>query len=317
MRLELRDFDHAVIGAPAHDVCRLAFSLAVEAVASGLSAGDVGAVVGGVCRGYDDGLKLHAERRRGSSNPVRRVLKAARRRDRAALLDETFGRADEIPLGARFWALTPAERGSVEAIVAEERTRALVVTATDCGDAAHVELLDAAYWVKGCSSLGAWRGIALLRASRPGGGSERVILDFKEARTPTCPTLGGGPANPAARVVAAARVLSADLGDRMIASEVLGTPVFVRELRAEDLKIELTEIDRRDAVAVGEQLGEIVGIAHARQLRDGDAERWRAELSRACPRPDEPPEWLWAAIVDLIGDHQSAYLRHGQRVATR
>jgi len=53
-----------------------------------------------------------------------------------------------------------------------------LVTTLKCrDDDAKVEVLDAAYWVKGCSSLGRLRYAVLLRV----GGDDYCLIDIKEA----------------------------------------------------------------------------------------------------------------------------------------
>ena len=59
-----------------------------------------------------------------------------------------------IPLGKRFWPLSAAERRAVEQLFDTERLRKLATSLRSRNDDAVVEVRDAAYWVKGCSSLG-------------------------------------------------------------------------------------------------------------------------------------------------------------------
>ncbi len=82
-------------------------------------------------------------------------------------------------------------------------------------------MVDAAYWMKGCSSLGLLRFAALIGLKNATGRSDYGLLDLKEAIDPIAPALPGAimPADPAERVVAAARALSPHLGERMIATK--------------------------------------------------------------------------------------------------
>ena len=74
------------------------------------------------------------------------------------------------------------------------------------------------------------------------------------------------PRDAARRVVAGARALSPNLGDRMIAARLLSRPVVLRELAPQDLKIEVAQFSRKEAVTAAAYLAHVVGVAHARQL---------------------------------------------------
>ena len=62
-----------------------------------------------------------------------------------------------IPLGKSFWPLTPDERRGIELLFATEEAGRLATSLHCRKDDAAIEVLDAAYWVKGCSSLGRLR----------------------------------------------------------------------------------------------------------------------------------------------------------------
>ena len=184
-----------------------------------------------------------------------------------------------------------------------------------------VSLLDAAYWVKGCSSLGLWRGAVLLELYSPKRKKSQrrslCLLDLKQAVEPSTPTFkaGAGAQDPASRVVAGARKIAPALGARMVATELLGRSVFVRELLPQDLKVELDRISVEDGRAVAQYLGMVVGRAHARQLDAEDRRRWLAEMQRHRPKNLDAPSWLWHAVVDLVGLHERGYLEHCRRYA--
>jgi uncharacterized protein (DUF2252 family) len=74
------------------------------------------------------------------------------------------------------------------------------------------------------------------------------------------------PADPAQRVVAGARALSPNLGERMIAASLLGRSVFIRELAPQDLKLEVDQFSQAQAVKAARYLAFVVGKAHARQM---------------------------------------------------
>jgi uncharacterized protein (DUF2252 family) len=67
-----------------------------------------------------------------------------------------------IPLGKRFWPLADEEKHEIERIFSTEEVRLLVTALRSRRDNASVEVLDAAYWMKGCSSHGRARFAVLL-----------------------------------------------------------------------------------------------------------------------------------------------------------
>ena len=176
-----------------------------------------------------------------------------------------------------------------------------------------MELLDAAYWVKGCSSLGLWRAAALVSV-----GSKRekhravALIDIKEAVSPLSPhkLRAKHPAHQGERVVAGARALSPALGDRMAAASVLTREVFVRELLPQDLKFELDSLSAEEASAIGHYLASVVAVAHARQMTPANAGTWLQNFRRESAKNMSAPAWLWAAVVDLVALHEGAYLEH-------
>jgi uncharacterized protein (DUF2252 family) len=62
-----------------------------------------------------------------------------------------------IPRGERFWPLTKEENEAIDALFAEDSVRRLVTSLKSRPDDAKIKVLDAAYWMKGCSSLGRLR----------------------------------------------------------------------------------------------------------------------------------------------------------------
>src|SRR6185437_994825 len=94
--------------------------------------------------------------------------------------------------------------------------------------------LDAAFWVKGCSSLGLWRAAVLIelrdrsdRARRKKKKRATALLDIKQAIAPIAPWAPGVEHDlaPAERVLAGARAIAPALGDRMIAASLLDRSV--------------------------------------------------------------------------------------------
>ena len=94
---------------------------------------------------------------------VRVVMREATSRSWKQLAKERID--DEkpaIPLGKGFWPLSAQENRAIEALFDTERLRKLATSLRSRDDDAVVEVRDAAYWVKGCSSLGRLRFAVLL-----------------------------------------------------------------------------------------------------------------------------------------------------------
>lgn len=316
--IQLRDLDQTVIGSPAHDVARLSLSMAMAVRASALPGAVTARVMEHIARGYEVVLEASAAQRdfvmEKPPAAVLGVLRQAQSRSRAQLFaDRMGGRATTIPIGKRFWPLTADERKAVEKLVGAERVRKLVTSLASRNDDAPVELLDAAYWVKGCSSLGLWRAAALVRVGGPKAKSRSLaLLDIKEALPPLAPHTkkSNVPDHHGERVVEGARAMSPALGERMASATVLEKHVFVRELLPQDLKFELDSLDEAGALAVGHYLANVLAIAHARQLTPEQCADWLEDFRKGSAKNMQAPAWLWAAVVDLVALHEGAYLEH-------
>ena len=118
------------------------------------------------------------------------------------------------------------------------------------------------------------------------------------------------PRNNGLRVVEGARQLSPALGERMLAARFLGRGVFMRELLPEDLKLEVDEISREEAMKAAWYLAMVVGKAHARQMQAPMRAKWRDELNRNRSATLDAPSWLWSSVVTLLSIHEGAYLEH-------
>jgi uncharacterized protein (DUF2252 family) len=317
--VELRDLDQTVPGNPAHDLVRLALSLAMAARSSDLpgvvTARLVEELMGGYLEAFTeptDNSDLH------ESAAVRFVVREALRRKWRHLHRERIGKKPRFPLGERFLPLTPAERAELNAFLDRERVRQLVTAIESRQDDAEIRIRDAAFWVKGCSSLGLWRCAALVEVmghGRHGGGYS--LLDIKEAVAPLAPILQREkvPSHQGERVVTGARALSPALGKRMLFGTIAGHEVFVRELMPQDLKLELEMFDDVEARATARALARIVGMGHARQMDAAQAKDWRMQLESATTRSLDAPSWLWSSVVELVGVHERAYLEHCRRYA--
>jgi uncharacterized protein (DUF2252 family) len=179
-----------------------------------------------------------------------------------------------------------------------------------------VELMDAAYWMKGCSSLGRLRYAAILRIGH-GKSSSLCLVDVKEGVTAAAPRASKAeiPRDNAIRVVTGARALSPNLGQRMMPAKLLEKSVVIRELMPQDLKIEINRLSGEEAMNLARYLGGVVARAHGRQMKASERRAWRSVLAKNHKASLEAPSWLWVSVVELLGLHEAAYLDHCRRFA--
>jgi uncharacterized protein (DUF2252 family) len=316
--IQIRDLDQTVIGNPTHDIIRLALSLATASRGSDLPGVTTAHIMEQVIEGYQAALRQNGDALDDAPKTVRFTMKRSIARSWKHLAKERLDDSrPTIPLGTKFWSLTKSERDDIHALFDRPALRHLVTSLRSRDDDADVEVLDAAYWMKGCSSLGLKRYAALLGI---GTGKKRdlALMDVKEAIAAAAPRYPGGkmPKDNAERVVAGAMHLSPYLGKRMVAGIIRDKPVFVRELLPQDLKIEIEQLTVPDAMKAASFLAGVVGKAHARQMDDATRKRWAAELERHRSKTLDAPSWLWSSVVSLIGRHETAYLEHCRRYAT-
>ena len=81
-------------------------------------------------------------------------------------------------------------------------------------------------------------------------------------------------------MVEGARHFVAAFGERMAAERLLERSVFIRELLPQDLKLEIDQLTRADAMKAAHFLAAVVGQAHARQMDPPTRRKWRAEVGR-------------------------------------
>ena len=147
--------------------------------------------------------------------------------------------------------------------------RRLVTAMRSRDDDARIKVLDAAYWVKGCSSLGRLRYAVLVGIAKkhPARG-EICLLDIKEAGAAAAPRSSNAamPRDNAERVVAGAQALAPNLGERMLPARLNDRSVVIRELLPQDLKLEIEQLTHTEAVHAARFLATVVGEAHARQM---------------------------------------------------
>jgi uncharacterized protein (DUF2252 family) len=318
--IQLRDLDQTVIGNPVHDLVRLGLSLASAARASDLPGVTTAEILEELIAGYQSALVGDFEGPRDRSyrpKEIQRILsQSVRRRWRHLAEERIEGVEPEIPLGKKFWALTNEERTGIKSLFAEERTRKMLTHLKGRDDKDPVKLVHAAYWVKGCSSLGRLRFAALARIGA-GNATTFCLVDIKEAVPAAAPRNKRAkmPSDNAERVVTGAQALSPNLGERMLPARLLGKAVVLRELMPQDMKLEIEHLRREDAVTIAHYLAGVVGRAHGRQLDKAKRQKWLTDLSKNHIKSLEAPSWLWSSIVDLLSIHEVAYLEHCRRFA--
>jgi uncharacterized protein (DUF2252 family) len=237
--------------------------------------------------------------------------RSVRRRWRHLAADRLDTVRPVVPLGKRFWALTAEERTGLADLFNDERVRTLLTSLKSRDSSDSVSLVDAAYWMKGCSSLGRLRFAAMIRIGE-GESSSLSLVDLKEGVVAAAPRAVdmAMPRDNAVRVVTGAKALSPNLGQRMIATRLLDKSIVLRELMPQDLKLEVGRLTHAKAVALAAYLAGVVGRAHGRQMTASQRKSWRRELERAHPANLEAPSWLWSSVVELLGIHERAYLDH-------
>lgn len=318
VEIQIRDLDQTVIGNPAHDLIRLGLSLASAARGSDLPGVTTARMLEEMVSGYQLALR---EPDADQALPEPTAVKAVKRRAfgrgwRHLAVERLADARPTIPLGKRFWPLRPEERADLERLLEDPLVRRFALELAGPG-AEDIKLLDAAYWVKGCSSLGKLRQAAIVETTGKKTGRRFGLIDIKEAVPSVAPAAPGVemPVDPAERVVAGARALSPNLGERMLAAHIAGASVFLRELKPQDLKLELEQFTRGEAVRAARYLAFVVGKAHARQLDAATREGWRRALDARGPGDLEAPSWLWRTVVALAARHEAAYLEHCRRYA--
>jgi uncharacterized protein (DUF2252 family) len=315
--IQIRDLDQTVIGNPAHDLIRLGLSMASAARGSDLPGVTTARMMEQLIEGYEQSFGAAADVDEEWPEVVQVAMKAASKRKWKDLARERIeDTTPAIPLGRTFWPLSDEEREAVVALFATDAGRRLVTALKSRADDAEIEVVDAAYWVKGCSSLGLLRSAVLVSVGGKKG--ELCLVDVKEAvpaLAPHSPEVEM-PTDHGERVVAGAWHLSPALGDRMMAAKVLDRPVFVRELLPQDLKFDVADLTCDEAMRLSRYLAMVVGKAHARQMDEATRKQWQDELSGHRCKTLDAPSWLWASVVDLLATHEKAYLEHCRRYAT-
>jgi uncharacterized protein (DUF2252 family) len=316
--IQIRDLDQTVIGNPAHDLIRLGLSLASAARGSDLPGVITAQMMEAMIEGYEDALARDFADDTSHPPMIGAVLGEAERRTWKHLASDRLSNATPvIPIGKRFWPITRTERREIELICLSEPVRDLVTSLKSRGRKDEIRLLDAAYWVKGCSSLGRLRYAVLLEVDGGDGKPDVCFLDIKEAVKAAAPRdpEASMPRDNAERIVAGALALSPNLGQRMAAGRLLDKSVFLRELMPQDMKIEIVGLSPAEAMDAAKSLARVVGDAHGRQMDEATRRRWVSELARSRSGTLDAPSWLWSSVVELTAAHEAAYLEHCRRYA--
>jgi uncharacterized protein (DUF2252 family) len=324
VNVQIRDLDQTVIGNPAHDLVRLGLSLASAARGSDLPGVTTARMLEELINGYEQAIRKKFDGRREKDlrpERIRTILKRAIRRNWRHLAEERIEDVrPSIPLGKRFWALTNGERAGLNRLFQSDEVRGFITSLKGSRDRAQIEVLDAAYWVKGCSSLGRLRYAVLIGVGKGKKTQNNMcIIDLKEGVQAQAPRAAHSrmPRDNAERVVTGARALSPNLGERMMATRLFDKSFILRELMPQDLKIEINRLSQEEAGEVAHYLAGVVGHAHARQMDEGTRRKWAQELARNRSKSLDAPSWLWASAVELLASHETAYLDHCRRHALK
>ena len=317
IEIQIRDLDQAVIGNPAHDLVRLGLSLASAARGSDLPGVTTARMLEEMIVGYGEAfaaLDKGKVAKLDKPAAVKSALRSALRRKWRHLARERIeDESPRIPLGKRFWPLAKGERKEINKLFAGEKVRRLITSLRSRDDDAAVEVLDAAFWVKGCSSLGRLRYAVLVGIGGKDG--EMCLIDVKEGAPAVAPRYPKTkiPKDNGERVVAGAWHLAPALGERMLAARLQERAVFLRELLPQDLKFKIEKLTPEEATRVAKYLAHVVGRAHARQMDEATRKAWCHELKRSRTKTLEAPSWLWSGVVQLLANHEGAYLEHCRR----
>ncbi|MCW8275174.1 DUF2252 domain-containing protein [Pseudomonas sp. PCH199] len=315
--IHIRDLDQTVIGNPVHDLVRLALSLATAARGSDLPGVTTARILQEMMRGYEKAFEDDVDQEPPRPAQVKASMRSAVQRTWKNLARERIENTKPtIPLGKHFWSLSRPERGALKMLCSKPEIHTLVTSLKGRSTDAHVEMLDSAYWVKGCSSLGLKRYAVLLGVG-DGDDQEYCLLDIKEAVAAAAPRAARAsmPRENGKRVVEGARYLSPALGNRMIAARILDHGFFIRELLPQDMKLELDQLSQPDALLAAEYLARVVGLAHARQMDGATRAAWISDLEACRSKTLDAPSWLWSSVVQLVASHEKGYLEHCRRYA--
>jgi len=311
--IQIRDLDQTVIGNPAYDLIRLAVSLAMAARSADLPGVTTALMTAAMIEAYTTVLTDKPPKEKVKEVAyLNKVMQSSLKRKWRNLAEERIEDVrPRIPLGSKFWPLTKDEKSGLKKLLNDPKQRDFLRVLTRNKNN-EVSLVDAAYWVKGCSSLGRVRYAALVRVAK-----RYRLIDIKEATKAVAPSIQNSemPNNNAQRVVLGAQHLSPFLGERTVAASLDGHQIVIRELRPQDVKFELSDLTQREAVLTAKLFAGVLGKAHGRQMKSGVRSAWRKDLKTGRTKNLDAPSWLWKSVVELIGLHEASYLEHCRKFA--
>ncbi|MDB5736496.1 MAG: hypothetical protein JWO65_164, partial [Sphingomonas bacterium] len=193
VEVQIRDLDQAVIGNPAHDLIRLGLSLATAARGSDLPGVVTAHMMEAMVDGYAAAMRDPTS---GDAGPEPDVVTGVRkralgRRWRHLARERLDDVEPTIPLGRKFWSLADEERAALSTVFDDPDVARLILSLDEQDADRSVRLVDAAYWMKGCSSLGLLRFAAIVGLKNAKGRSDYALVDLKEAVAPIAPAAKG------------------------------------------------------------------------------------------------------------------------------
>jgi uncharacterized protein (DUF2252 family) len=163
VKIQIRDLDQTVVGNPTHDLIRLGLSLATASRGSDLPGVTTARILEQMVIGYEVAMRNRDDDSAGSPEAVKIVMKHAVTRTWKHLAEEHIKNTKPtIPLGAKFWPLTSLEELAIKELFSHDDMKQLATMLRSRDNDADVEVVDAKYWKKGCSSLGRLRLAVLL-----------------------------------------------------------------------------------------------------------------------------------------------------------
>jgi uncharacterized protein (DUF2252 family) len=317
VHIQIRDLDQTVIGNPAHDLIRLGLSLASAVRGSDLPGVTTARIIEHLIAGYETALTDDkALARDREPELVKAILKQAiRRRWHHLAMERLDTNKPVLPRGDNFWPLSEAEEDGLSTLLKGLSLSTILGFGERRPE--KIKIVDSAFWIKGCSSLGRLRFAVMLKVSDDELGATYRLVDVKEALKAAAPSAARAaiPSDNAVRVVTGAQALSPNLGGRMVAGTLVGASVVVRELAPQDLKLQIERLTRKESTALSRYLGAVVGRAHGRQMTDDVRLMWVKELAKARRGALDAPSWLWSSVVQLLSSHELAYLEHCRKFA--
>ena len=144
--IQIRDLDQTVIGNPAHDIIRLALSLATASRGSDLPGVTTARILEQVIEGYQAALQQDADAIEDAPKSIQLVMKKSLARSWKKLADERLeDQNPTIPRGTKFWSLSKSERSVIDEMFQTTALRHLATSLKSREDDAPIEVEDAAY----------------------------------------------------------------------------------------------------------------------------------------------------------------------------